>query len=893
MFRAICASNHGGFAELRALLLLYKRRQKLNPPRDGKNFILDGLRPAPRHYSVRYSYDMARAMRQLILTMFVAGTVGLSANLATAQSATRQFDIPAQDMQSALNEFARQSDRQILFSTAVSASKRSVEVKGELEPEEALKQLLKGTGLTFRVTADQAILVENPNTSARRSGSNLGVGPSEGTSPAADESSARAGQIEEVFVTATRREQKLREVPQSVTALTQRSLERIQADDMQDYAKLVPGLQWATPIPGATQVTLRGLSSLNAASTTGIYVDSTPYGSSSGLANGNFFTADLNAFDLQRIEVLRGPQGTLYGSSTMGGLLKFVTNPPDFTKLATRVQLNTEDVKGKMGVSARGMINVPLSERLAVRLTALRNEEPGFVDDPTRHLDDVNDTISTGVRASLLFHVNDTVNIRLTSVAQDNELAGANDVDLAVDTSDPTLVPLQPYRPLHGDLRHSRSFSETTDIKYRVHNATVKWDWRGVDLMSSTSYGSYWHDAVSDVTLLDGLIQVNRADLDKFTQELQLTSQSESSLEWVAGVYYTSETASIDQQYTHFFPEGSTLSLDSELEELAAFATITYKFTPRFDVAFGLRSARNEQQAFQHGEGLFVDFGSRQDSSEEVLLYSVAPRWRPSDATTLYVRGASGYRPGGPNIIPVGKPENAPRSYDSDKVLSFEAGVKTDLFERRLSIDLSAFFLRWDDLQLSGVINDTSVMSNAGEAESKGVEWAVELRPFKGLTVDLIGAYTDAALTASTASGTDGDLLGGRAGDPLPYVSKWTALAGVSYEWLLSGTATAYLGANWSYVGKRRTDFGSDFGHQLTLPSYDTTDVRLGIDFERWSIGVYGKNLTDERGVAALSQSSSPGGGGIYDPEAFSWAFGSTFLVVRPRTLGLMLSARF
>jgi iron complex outermembrane receptor protein len=110
---------------------------------------------------------------------------------------------------------------------------------------------------------------------------------------------------------------------------------------------------------------------------------------------------------------------------------------------------------------------------------------------------------------------------------------------------------------------------------------------------------------------------------------------------------------------------------------------------------------------------------------------------------------------------------------------------------------------------------------------------------------------------------------------------------------LLSGTATAYLGANWSYVGKRRTDFGSDFGHQLTLPGYDSTDVRLGIDFERWSIGVYGKNLTDERGVAALSQSSSPGGGGIYDPEAFSWAFGSTFLVVRPRTLGLMLSARF
>lgn len=822
-----------------------------------------------------------RGVGRKILPLLVAAVASvLSGVPGHADGIAKQFDIPAQDVQSALNEFARQSDRQILFSTDVAVKRRTAGIKGELEPEAALKELLKGTGLTFRVTADQAILIEKPPAADQ---SNVG---SRANQPSATE-------IEEIFVTATRREENLRDVPQSVTALRERALERIQADDFQDYAKLVPGLQLSTPTPGASQVILRGLSSLNSASTTGIYVDNTPYGSSSGLANGRFLTADLNAFDLQRIEVLRGPQGTLYGASTMGGLLKFVTNAPDRTQFSSRVQVNAEDVKGEAGLSARGMLNVPLSDRAALRLTALRNEEPGYIDDPTRNLKDVNETVSTGLRASLLFQVTDALSVRVTSVAQDNELKGANDVDLAVDTSDPALTPLQPYRPLYGDLQHSRTFSEKTDIEYRVHNATVNWDLGGVGLMSSTSYGTYKQDAALDITLLDGLIQRNAADLDKFTQEFQLTSPSDGSVEWITGVYYTRETGSISQGYTNFIFDGSVLEVDSEFEELAAFGTVTYKFTPRFDVAVGVRAARNEQHAFQHGEGLFVDFSSTEDSKEDVLLYSIAPRWRPSDTTTLYARVASGYRPGGPNIIPLGNPENAPRSYDSDTVLSFEAGVKADVLDRLVSLDLSAFFLRWKDVQLSGIVNSTSVMSNAGEAESQGLEWAAEVRPFQGFSIELVGAYTDAELTESTGSGTEVDLLGGRKGDPLPYVSEWTTLVGMNYEWPVSGTATAYVGANWNYIGERSTDFGSSFGRQLILPSYDTTDVRLGIDFERWSVGLYGKNITDERGIASLGQSASPGGGGVFDGDAFSWTLGSTFLVIRPRTFGLMLSARF
>jgi iron complex outermembrane recepter protein len=802
--------------------------------------------------------------------------------LSAALAQVKSFDIPGSDLKSALDKYGAQAGIQLIYRTDEVQRVRTRGVSGDLSPEEALTQLLQETGFIVNRDATGAIIIVRAGESART------------------ERDSDRVELEEIIVTAARRKENLRSVAQSVTALTETSLERVQANDFQDYAKLVPGLHLVNSVPGSTQIILRGLSSLSAASTAAVYVDDTPYGSSSGLVNGTYLTGDLNSFDMQRIEVLRGPQGTLYGASTMGGLLKFVTNAPDPSGFSAKTQLNTEDVDGEMGWSAKGMVNVPLGDRVALRLTGLRNEAAGFIDDPTRNLENINDVTSTALRASLLIQATDTVSIRLTAVAQDNKLDGANDVDLAVDTFDPdgdgpqlpSLFPLMPYQPLRGDLTQSRNVTETTDIEYRVYNGSVNWDLGWANLMSSSSYGTYQQRALLDVTLVGGVLQRNAFDLSKFTQEFQLTSQDSEQLEWIVGLYYTRETGGIAQRYFNYVYDGSALEIDSVFKEIASFATLTYHFTPQFDVAVGARYARNDQDVLQHGIGLFSGFLSRQDSSEDVILYSIAPRWKVNDATTLYARIASGYRPGGPNIIPLGNPNDAPRTYDSDTVISYEAGVKSDLFERRLSLDLSAYLLQWKDLQLTGIVNSTGVVGNAGEAQSKGFEWAATVRPVRGLALALSGAYTDAKLTQDTAPPPPGiDLLDGKDGDPMPYVPEWSTAADVSYEWTLFGDATAYVGATWSYIGERMTDFGSRFGRRLELPSYDTTDLRAGVDFDRWSIELYGKNLGDERGISYFGSSASTGGGGVFTDAGYG--FGSTFLLIRPRTVGLMLSARF
>lgn len=538
------------------------------------------------------------------------------------------------------------------------------------------------------------------------------------------------------------------------------------------------------------------------------------------------------------------------------------------------------------------MLNLPLGERSALRLTAVRNDEPGFMDDPTRGLTNINGSISTGGRASWLWRPTDTLTVRLTSVAQNNRLDGGNDEDLVINPA--TGQPLQPFRPLYGDLRQSRSYAETSTMRYRVNNATVDWQLPWGTLMSATSYGTYRQDSLLDLTLLEGLNQTNAYDVRKFTQEMQFTSPSARHLEWISGLYYTRETAGIGESYTHYIYDGSQLDVDSMFKEVAAFGTVTYEFVPRFDLAIGLRVAHNEQRELQYGSGVFESFLSSEDSSENVFLYSIAPRWKPDPSTTVYARIASGYRPGGPNTIPLGNPDNAPRTFRADSVLSFESGIKADLLDRALSLDVSAFFLKWKDLQLSGIVNTTSIISNAGRAESKGLEWSAELRPLGGLTIDFTGALTDAILTQSTAPPAPApDLLGGHPGDPLPYVSKWTGTVGPNYEWHLKEDSSAYAGADWSYIGTRRTDFGSSWGRQLVLPGYSTIDARVGVNLRRWSVELYGKNLTDQRGITFLGQSASPGGGGTFSAADSSFTLGSTALLIRPRTVGLMVATHF
>ena len=246
--------------------------------------------------------------------------------------------------------------------------------------------------------------------------------------------------------------------------------------------------------------------------------------------------------------------------------------------------------------------------------------------------------------------------------------------------------------------------------------------------------------------------------------------------------------------------------LDSTYKEWAGFANLTYHFNSQFDIQAGGRYSSNEQSATQSisGNPLLTGASSFTTPSKgNVFTYSFAPRWHVDKDTMVYGRLATGYRPGGPNAQPPTAPPDVPREYGADKTINYELGVRSTQLDGRLSIDVAAFHVDWKDIQLFEVVNGIGINTNGGKARSQGVEWTFAYVPVHGLTLGWTGAYTDAKLTE------DAPAVNGKDGDPLPYAPKWSTALDGEYDWNLTADWKGFVGANWSYVGSRHTDFKS------------------------------------------------------------------------------------
>jgi iron complex outermembrane receptor protein len=500
----------------------------------------------------------------------------------------------------------------------------------------------------------------------------------------------------------------------------------------------------------------------------------------------------------------------------------------------------------------------------------------------------VNDGHKSGGRASLLAAPTDDLTIRVTAISQHSSYSGTNVVDVNPVT----------LRPLYGDLTQERSLAEPSNFKYENYNATIDWNAGPLRVLSSTSYGVVTTDTDSDVTPLYGglageifggapgaLIDDN-VGLKKLTQEIRLTSAASDLLEWQVGGYYTRETGELNEHLNAVTLPGATLLglleqplIDSVYKEEAGFGDLTYHLNQQFDIQVGGRYSHNEQTAVQTtnfnpllSPAPVVVNGN---SSGNVVTYSVAPRWQVDANTMVYGRVSSGYRPGGPNVIPPGTPATVERQYGADKTTNVELGVRSTLLDRTLSLDVAAFHVDWKNIQLFEEVDGFGINGNGGTARSDGLEWTVGYAPLHGLTFQWTGAYTDAKLTS------DAPALNAVSGAELPYAPKWgTSLDGV-YEWPLFASYKGFAGATWSFVGSRTSDFASSAAAvpgQIALPSYNTTAVRLGIENDRYRASLYGKNLSDARGITDFESSGSP-----Y----------SEVTVIQPRTIGIVLSAKF
>ena len=756
--------------------------------------------------------------------------------------------------------------------------------------------LFASVGLMSLASVPALAAAQDGGAARGRPGSDATSNPQGQNSSGSD--ATQSGATEDVIVTAQKREQTLIDVPQSVSVVSGATLERQQATSFQDYLKLVPGLQLNQDTAGVGRLILRGINTGGVASTVAVYVDETTFGSSSGQANGAIQAGDFDTFDVARIEVLRGPQGTLYGASSLGGVLKFVTNAPRTDRVEARGRASVETVDGgDLSYLGSALVNLPLGDKLAVRATGFYRRFGGFIDSigtgGSDNQRNINDSRSYGGRGSLLFKPSDAFSVRLTAFVQNIE----NDASTAVESD------FAGADTLYGRPTQSQFVPEFTDVRYRVYSGVASLDLSFADLISATSYSTINQRFRTDFTtqfspIVEAVFGTpnefllnQETEVKRFTQEVRLQSAPSDTFEWLLGGFYTRERAKINQAFAAVSPGTltevaglpllGTAFVPSRYREIAGFANATVHFGERFDLTFGGRYSENKQRASQASDGALAGGPNTLPdarSKEDVFTYSVAPKFKLNDRAAIYARVAKGFRPGGPNVLPPNPPADTPRTFNSDTVVSYEVGLKAETEDRTFSVDLAAFHIDWKDIQLFAVVNDFGINTNGGKARSDGFEFTATLRPTPGFNVSVNGAYTDAKLRDDAPP-----VVGGLDGDRLPFTPKYSIGVNADYQWSLGGEAQAFVGSSLRFLSDQPAGFDPEytaqFGRQRYLESYEVVDLRAGVDFGRFSIEAYARNLTNSEGK------TSAGVLGNVPNDAIQTG------IIRPRSFGLTLGA--
>lgn len=704
-----------------------------------------------------------------------------------------------------------------------------------------------------------------------------------------------AGLSDAVVVTAQKRgDERLVDVPVPVSAVGGQKLADNDQLRLRDFFSSVAGLSVSPEITGSQVVAIRGVSSSRAEiPTVSALVDEVPFGLSLYQAGA---LPDIDPTNLARIEVLRGPQGTLYGANSMGGLIKYVTLEPSSAAYSGRVSAGFNSVHNGdgPGYSTRAAANVPLSSTFAIRVSGFARQDPGYVDNPARGIDGVNTVRTSGGLLAASWRPSEAVSLRLSGLYHDAHGDGAPDVDVL---------------PGLGDLQQSSVVDiGQYDRTIQAYSAVLKARLGRIDLTSVTGYnvnqGSDAYDYTgrfgslsrSSFGVADNAVYIDfRAS--KVVQEFRVSAPVAQHVDVLVGAFYTHERYGDYQSDRALTPAGATVGeLYSQsvtatdpydtYSEYAGFANLIYRFTDRFDVQLGARQSHaRATQAERVRTGPLFGLSAGQQSIAPALAsttnastYLVTPRFKVSPTLMTYARFASGYRPGlfNPNATgPSGSAPNIPSSFDSDSIKTYEVGIKGEFLDRRLFLDASLYYIDWKNLQLQ-VIDPASRLgykTNAGSARSDGVELSVTTRPLTGLTVDAWVDYDDAVLTEPFPAGSS---VIGASGDRLPFSSRYSGNVSIEQEFPLFAEWRGVVSGAVSYVDDRLGNFRGASPPRQRFPGYTKTDVGAGLKHDDWMVNFFVSNVADTRGVLSY---------GFYPPYRATY--------IQPRTVGLTLTRSF
>ena len=739
--------------------------------------------------------------------------------------------------------------------------------------------------------------------------------------------------LQEIVVTAEKRESTVQKTPISITAISGAELQAQGTVDMLSVAQQVPGVSFKTSGPGQTEFEMRGLTSTGGESpTVGFYLDDAMLTPAAMAQNGKS-VIDPSLYDLNRVEVLRGPQGTLYGAGSMGGTIKLVTNAPDPKAFAANVQVTGSDTGngGGFNHAENLMLNLPvIDDVMALRLVGTDKFVSGWIDrkvlspfplevnDSSARGDVAAATVARDVRrsnwerlqggrASLLVNASDRLSFTVSVLHQDLTQGAPNTID-GPPLDETHYQPFDVKEPFKDTFNLSSLTVKYNADAFQVVSATAYWDrsqtqtqdiseamqyyiggffgpqanWPFSPTGTVTEAGNTWYGFGAGTISEDD-------DTHQFSEELRLASTGEGPLQWLVGGYYS--TFGATSHVYSYYPNtaygfngdfGTTNLADNhrlvDIDQYALFGEASYAIASHLKATVGARYYQYHSNSVTSVSGVSAN-GTSDPLHGLAQNSGVTPKvnlsYTPDDNTTIYGTISKGFRPGGPNSpIPVPPcPSEAPTQFGPDNVWNYELGEKARFADSRLSVNSAVYYEQWQSVQQQVAPGcGFKFTANAGKATVYGaeIELAVVLTP--GLVVSQNVGYTHATNSTTIVA------AGVVSGDRLLDVPQVTANTNVTYKHPVGGGRSLVARVTNSYV-----DSVEDITYtRNTLPSYDLVAARLGIEDVRWSASLFVDNLTDKKALlgdtGALSANVP-----IFNRIATN----------QPRTIGLDLSYRF